>query len=126
MTPKLAEISRFSISGLLVVAVDFISFLALHAAGLSRVEANALGMLTGFLAGFFLHKNLSFQYQGTTNIKLWLRYLSVFVFNLLLGSLLMFLSQKMGATPVIAKILVIAASALSSFLLSKLFVFKHT
>lgn len=124
MKQQLAEVNRFAFSGFLVAGIDFITFIALQSADLERVKANGIAMLFGFIAGFFLHKNFSFRHQGSASYNLWLRYFLVFVANIILGSVLMYASKAISLDALVAKLLVMASVAISSFFLSKLFVFN--
>jgi putative flippase GtrA len=128
MTAKLpAQIARYAVVGLLVLALDYAVFaLLLWWLPDQHLAANIAGKITGAAAGFVLHKYVTFagqQADGTGQQAL--SYLMLLGFNLLLSSgLLWLLVDIVALNPYWSRLCVDGIVIASSFLGSKFWVYK--
>lgn len=114
---------RFVISGGLVATVDFGSYSLLYLLGMNIASANIIGMLVGFIAGFYLHKNITFRVRGSARIPMFGRYLLAFLVNLVIAYYCLQLFHQYTGEAFIAKIVTMFIVFFSNFLISRYFVF---
>lgn len=128
MTAKLpGELVRYGLVGLLVLAIDYALFAGwLMAVPGQHLAANIAGKLAGALAGFFLHKYVTFagvQRDGAGRQAL--SFALLLGFNLLLSSgLLWLLVDQLQANAFAARLCVDGVVIAMSFLGSKLWVYR--
>lgn len=128
MIPKLlAQVARFGLVGLLVIALDYAVFAALlWAMPDSHLIANIAGKIAGAISGFFLHKNISFAgAQRDSMGKQGAAYALLFAFNLAMSTGLLWLLVDQAALNAYgSRLFVDALVILTSFLGQKLWVYR--
>jgi putative flippase GtrA len=128
MTPGLLrQIGRFGLVGLCVVALDYAIFAAsLWAVTSNYLAANAGGKVAGAVAGFILHKHISFagQQRDKAGVQA-LSYAALFGFNLILSTgLLWMLVDHWHLNAYASRLFVDALVIVTSFTGSKLWVYR--
>ena len=114
---------RFIVSGGLVVALDFGSYSLFYLLGAGIAMANVIGMVTGFIAGFFLHKNLTFQVAEAKHGAMFARYFLAFLVNLVIAHYCLMTFHRITGEAYIAKLATMFVVFISNFLISGHFVF---
>lgn len=116
-------IKRFLISGLFIFLIDFLTYSGLISLSVSINIANLIGMTAGFLLGFILHKEYTFQLDTHFSIRLFLKYLLGFMFNLCLAYFLLNMLYTLLAAPYLAKLITMVCVIISNFIISRFLVF---
>ena len=118
---------RYGAVGLVVLAMDF----AVYSAVLwwmpgQIVPANLSGKIGGAALGFILHRSVTFRWQQRdAALRQFFAYLCVLGFNMLLSSLLLWLTvDHWGANPYTAKLAIEVIVIGSAFLLSRFWVYR--
>jgi putative flippase GtrA len=122
-----AQIGRFGLVGLLVVALDFALFAALlWAMPGQHLVANIAGKAAGAVSGFFLHKHITFAgSQRDRAGRQGASYALLFTFNLAMSTgLLWLLVDTLGFNPYWTRLFVDGLVVITSFLGSKLWVYR--
>jgi putative flippase GtrA len=122
-----AQIGRFGMVGLFVVALDYAMFAALFwAMPGEHLFANVAGKLAGAVSGFFLHRNISFGGKQRDAIgRQGASYALLFAFNLAMSTGLMWLLvDQLQMNPYWSRLLVDGLVILSSFIGQKLWVYR--
>lgn len=128
MTPSfIAQVGRFGLVGLFVVALDYAVFAALlWAVPGSHLIANVAGKFAGAVSGFFLHKNITFagaQRDGAG--RQGASYALLFGFNLAMSTGLLWLLVDYGRLNAYwSRLFVDGLVVITSFLGSKLWVYR--
>jgi putative flippase GtrA len=122
-----AQIGRFGVVGLLVVALDYATFAAvLWAMPDNHLFANIAGKVAGAVSGFVLHKNITFagaQRDGAGRQAL--SYALLFAFNLAMSTgLLWLLVDHLQLNTYWSRLAVDALVIITSFTGSRLFVYR--
>lgn len=128
MTHNLAaQVGRFGLVGLFVVALDYAMFAALlWAMPDNHLAANIAGKFAGAVSGFFLHKHISFAgAQRDSAAKQGASYALLFAFNLAMSTgLLWLLVDYAGLNAYWSRLFVDLVVVLTSFLGQKLWVYR--
>ena len=124
------QVGRFLASGLCVVALDYLVFIALTSLSpQGYVAANVAGKSAGALSGFFLHKHYTFaggRQRKSTLVQLVL-YFALYVTNMALSTLIIHLCvMLLGWNDLHAKVIADGIVIAGSFLVSRLLVFTHS
>ncbi len=122
------QVVRYGAVGLCVVAADFLVYLALLAAlpG-AYVAANAGGKAGGAALGFFLHKRVTFAWdQRDGTARQMLSYISLFIANLALSSMLLsVLISGLHVDQIVSKLIVEVVVIGVSFTVSRTVVYRR-
>lgn len=118
---------RYGLVGLCVVAADFLVYLAgLALAPKAFLVSNVCGKTAGALLGFVLHKRFTFSWQQKHSSGRQLAsYLALFLSNLAMSSFLLWLlAVRLEIGPILAKLLVDGIVIATSFLVSRLWIYR--
>jgi putative flippase GtrA len=119
--------ARYGLVGLCVVAADVLVYLAgLALAPKAVLVSNVCGKTAGALLGFFLHKRFTFSWQQRHSSGRQLAsYIVLFLSNLAMSSALLWVLAvrlEIGAIP--AKLLVDGIVIVTSFFVSRLWIYR--
>lgn len=123
------QATRYLTVGLSVLAIDFLGYLLLTLIWPSAyVEANIASKSIAAGSGFFLHKHYTFAgVQNKSTLKQIILYLALYLGNTALSSAIIFTGVALiGIHQVIAKIIADGTVVVTSFLVNRSVVFKHS
>ncbi|MFM9979207.1 MAG: GtrA family protein [Sphingomonadaceae bacterium] len=122
----IGQLSRYGAMGLIVYAVDFLTFWLIHAIAPSLyLIANVAGKAAGAATGFVLHKTVTFagEQQHATGRQA-LLYALVLGINMAGSSALLWLAVGLGAPTTPARIAIDGIVIATSFLASRFLIFR--
>jgi putative flippase GtrA len=117
---------KYLVAGGISFALDFFSFyFGLSVLGLSIINANMLGMLTGFISGFLLYQYWAFATRRFV-LPAFLYMTILFVFNIFLVNYLIdILVGVLQLRAELAKIILQVSVVIWNFFIYKFFIFKR-
>ena len=125
--PLIGQALRYGSVGLIVLAIDFATYvLALALVPGAVVAANLLGKAAGAISGFFLHRSITFRgRKAHSDARQIASYLGLLAFNATMSSALLWLAvEKASLNPYWSKLAIDVATVLVAFIGSKLVVWK--
>jgi len=124
----IGELARFAPVGVISVIIDFITYLALLAVGVSVPVSKAVGFITGSIWSFFGNKHFTFRKNTKGALSLVgfgaIYLLTLFVNIAVNDWLLLHLPRFIPFTVIVAFVFATGVSALLNFLGMKFFIFK--
>lgn len=123
MKNNVGYLLRFLVIGGAVVALDFSTYSLLYLMGTAMSLANIIGMVAGFVGGFFLHKNVTFKVTRAGHSAMFGRYLLAFLINLVIAHHCLQLFHQLTDEAFFAKFATMFVVFMSNFLISRYFVF---
>lgn len=121
------QMARYGVVGLIVLLCDFATYAALTGfSPTTYLEANLVGKAAGAAVGFLLHRHFTFSWEQKHKPgKQLLSYIGLMLFNLAASSaLLWFLVDQAGMGKLLAKPFVDIVVIATSFLVSRLWIYK--
>jgi len=125
LSPKAAQLLRFLLAGLIVVAIDAACYSLLVLNAVNLFVANIVGMSAGFLSGFFLHKTFTFQLGPRFEASMFLLYFLTFLVNVAIAHWSLQALYSLLGEPFLAKFITMGIVFISNFLISKYVVFRR-
>ena len=121
---SLSQLKKYMITGGLAFISEYIAFHLLLPEA-SKFMANSVGMLIGFWISFLLNRYWSFASKDKIYIQL-LRYSVVFLINLIISNLLMYVfSDRIGMHPSVSKLIIMCLIVGWNFLIFKKIIYKR-
>ena len=118
-------LTRYAGSGVINTIVGFIVIFSAMAVGFSPVVSNVAGYVVGFMLGFVVSKKFVFRSNGHFVAES-IRYLIAFIVSFLFNLVILRLALGLNFHVVISQIAAAVSYTLLMYLLTRLFVFRHT
>jgi len=117
---SLAQFGKYVVTGLLSAAAEFsLLYLLTEYAGLWYILSNTAGYTAGFLLGFIINRSWSFRSKGSI-VRQFLLYGLLFLVNLLLSNVFMYLLTSAAGLPyMLSKVFVAGMIVLWNFTIYK-------